>query len=738
MTKAHADSVRLRANASTSRSSDLQRIQSSPLIPTAQQDSAMLGHRFIQFNMMAPISNRVGLADSFNVGSVNLSRVSEHAVGAFSTPTLVQPRAVVEVPPEHRVTADVVRKAARAGISSPAQRLPHLETVQRAFGHHDLKGVDAHVGPQATVSAAAMNACAYATGNHIVFAGTPTLHTVAHEAAHVIQQRSGALSGGGVGAVGDDYERHADTVAARVVAGQSAEQLLDCFARGPSAARVGSFAPVQRAVGFEFQCRHWQIFQKKADEGNVQYVKYDPGKGQEALMQKDGWKMISDGGEPEFVVEHCDEHDQERLAIKMQSLIGVAKLFDDNLRKNEEFSVRQLGATTKKTADLVIRAQKAVIPLNGDPQVTAGIRFERLLDLFDEFTSNKDTKEILFNNQSSNNYRKDMEILKNSLIKAKKLVRKYRQQRNKLIMKKLKDDMIQDNGTNEEVKRRILSEEVERHILSKETELLTSDSDLAFGELCKDGLDSDFHNELSEHLKKAQTYADTNRSMIYIYKYAGFVALLASYLRKAQKKDMPFIKDFAFLSKTNLAVAAREVLPETMPMEIFRKNVLSASDIELKDNTPECSHSAQQRQGEDQNSGTAQMNPIGNDDVPNPIYRSQQRSPDIGTWLDGLYKKNRDELSSLDNDSFADPSMGLWRRTDFVGRDGVPGIILELRRVKNDMPYTDWKNWAESVRAWIYKLNAAAAGNYDRYKIWDSSSSAPAETSRAASKRKKK
>ena len=72
-----------------------------------------------------------------------------------------------------------------------------------------------------------MGADAYATGSHVVLGDRADLYTVAHEAAHVVQQRDGVQLKGGVGAAGDAYERHADAVAHRVVAGESAEDLLD-------------------------------------------------------------------------------------------------------------------------------------------------------------------------------------------------------------------------------------------------------------------------------------------------------------------------------------------------------------------------------------------------------------------------------------------------------------------------------------------------------------------------------
>jgi hypothetical protein len=69
------------------------------------------------------------------------------------------------------------------------------------------------VGGPAVQATEGMGARAYATGNHVAFGTTPELHTAAHEAAHVVQQRAGVQLYGGVGRSGDAYERHADAVA---------------------------------------------------------------------------------------------------------------------------------------------------------------------------------------------------------------------------------------------------------------------------------------------------------------------------------------------------------------------------------------------------------------------------------------------------------------------------------------------------------------------------------------------
>lgn len=119
-----------------------------------------------------------------------------------------------------------VRAVAAEGVKGSGQTLPHLDQIQASFGSHDVTAARAHVGGKAAEAADVIGAHAYATGNDIAFAKSPDLHTAAHEAAHVVQQRAGVHLKGGVGQAGDQYEQNADAVADRVVAGQSAEDLL--------------------------------------------------------------------------------------------------------------------------------------------------------------------------------------------------------------------------------------------------------------------------------------------------------------------------------------------------------------------------------------------------------------------------------------------------------------------------------------------------------------------------------
>lgn len=137
---------------------------------------------------------------------------------------------------------DVPATAAR-GVADAGGSLPFADKIQASFGEHDVSHVRAHVGGAATEASHAIGATAYATGHHIAFAGSPDLHTAAHEAAHVVQQRGGVQLAGGVGAAGDRYEQHANAVADLVVRGESAESLLSPFA---GATDAGTSSPVQR------------------------------------------------------------------------------------------------------------------------------------------------------------------------------------------------------------------------------------------------------------------------------------------------------------------------------------------------------------------------------------------------------------------------------------------------------------------------------------------------------------
>jgi len=141
---------------------------------------------------------------------------------------------------------EAVQRAAAEGVAGAGEPLPHRALIQMLFGRHDVGGVHAHVGDAAATASRAIGAEAYATGNQVAFAAAPNLHTAAHEAAHVVQQRGGVQLKGGAGEVGDAYERHADAVADHVVQGKNAERLLDEMAPSSPSTTGASGQAVQR------------------------------------------------------------------------------------------------------------------------------------------------------------------------------------------------------------------------------------------------------------------------------------------------------------------------------------------------------------------------------------------------------------------------------------------------------------------------------------------------------------
>jgi hypothetical protein len=134
------------------------------------------------------------------------------------------------------VYPDPVVQAAERGTSGYGAPYPFRAQIQSGFGRHDIGRVRAHTGSRAAAAARAIGARAFAYGDQVAFDGAPDLHTAAHEAAHVVQQRAGVQLKDDQGTPGDAFERHADAVADRIVGRQSAEALLDTMHASRAAA----------------------------------------------------------------------------------------------------------------------------------------------------------------------------------------------------------------------------------------------------------------------------------------------------------------------------------------------------------------------------------------------------------------------------------------------------------------------------------------------------------------------
>ena len=120
-----------------------------------------------------------------------------------------------------------IHQIAGDGIRSAHSPLPHFARIQQSFGRHDLTAVRTGIGSDAKAANEHLGSLAYTLGSSIAFKAPPDLRLAAHEAAHVVQQQHGVQLEGDVGQDGDPYERQADAAADRVVAGESAESVLD-------------------------------------------------------------------------------------------------------------------------------------------------------------------------------------------------------------------------------------------------------------------------------------------------------------------------------------------------------------------------------------------------------------------------------------------------------------------------------------------------------------------------------
>ena len=184
--------------------------------------------------------------------------------------TLTQRRAIQRRAIQRRGDAPVAEPAtvtelASAGVAGAGGPLPYVDQIAASFGPgHDLSNVRAHTDASAARAATDIGAIAYATGDDVAFASAPSLHTAAHEAAHVVQQRAGVHLKSDVGEVDDPYERNADAVADRVVAGLPADDLLP--------AGGGGGGGVQRQVVQRYAAVTGQLYDKLSDDGKLAVI----------------------------------------------------------------------------------------------------------------------------------------------------------------------------------------------------------------------------------------------------------------------------------------------------------------------------------------------------------------------------------------------------------------------------------------------------------------------------------
>jgi hypothetical protein len=119
-----------------------------------------------------------------------------------------------------------LHQIAKKGVTGKGGPVPFQSEIQPLMPGLDLSTVHAHSGSATDAALRALGANAYATGNDLGLPANASRHLVAHELAHIAQQREGVKLKGGVGEVGDVYEIAADAIADRVVSGRSAAALM--------------------------------------------------------------------------------------------------------------------------------------------------------------------------------------------------------------------------------------------------------------------------------------------------------------------------------------------------------------------------------------------------------------------------------------------------------------------------------------------------------------------------------
>ncbi len=146
-------------------------------------------------------------------------------------------------------------EAVGAVVPGDSAPLPHdlRSRMETAFGA-DFSAVHVHSGADAGTSAAALGARAYTIGEDIVVGETGADdRTLAHELAHVVQQRQGPVAGtdrGGGLAIsdpGDSFEQAAEVAAARIDGGAA----TGAGSTTPSGAATSSRSTAQRATSDE-------------------------------------------------------------------------------------------------------------------------------------------------------------------------------------------------------------------------------------------------------------------------------------------------------------------------------------------------------------------------------------------------------------------------------------------------------------------------------------------------------
>ena len=125
----------------------------------------------------------------------------------------------------------------QTGVRGAGRPMTHLDTIQRAFGHHDVSRMREYTGRTAQEALTTLGAEGFSSNGCMAFAGhTGPVYPGGPMRRPMVWQQAAFNGGlrlkGGIGEPGDKYERHADAVAEKVVSEESAEGILDDMTGG--------------------------------------------------------------------------------------------------------------------------------------------------------------------------------------------------------------------------------------------------------------------------------------------------------------------------------------------------------------------------------------------------------------------------------------------------------------------------------------------------------------------------
>jgi hypothetical protein len=154
----------------------------------------------------------------------------QRLIGNRAVQRLLAQRAAHEPAELDDETADRIKRERGGGQPLEESAQAH---IGKATGH-DFSGVRVHTSPDADALSRQLGAKAFTTGQDVFFRegayephSTAGQELIAHELTHVVQQGSGAVSGGArmtVNAPGDAYEHEADATAKAIVGADAGSQ----------------------------------------------------------------------------------------------------------------------------------------------------------------------------------------------------------------------------------------------------------------------------------------------------------------------------------------------------------------------------------------------------------------------------------------------------------------------------------------------------------------------------------